>query len=580
MTIDRPEYARSVLHDLLEQGEGMCVEFKANNCNHDRIGMYISGLANGACYAGWHHAYLVWGVDDKTRKIVGTLFDPNHEKEGNEGLSMWLKKMLSPDIAFEFYVLYEEGKKIVILQVEPAYRKPVCFKNKAYIRDHEHLTDLSRYPNVQQKIYRTVGKDWSAEIVHDSTCDDLDKTALDFARKQFQEKHKDDAFADEIPGWDDITFLNKAKLAIKGKLTKAAIVLLGKPESAHFLEEAFLRITWLLKDADNTDVDYKHFAPPFILAVDEIFEKKIRNIKIRAMPDGTLFPVEIQQYDRWVFREALHNCIAHQDYLLRQSIVVAEHPDYVRFSNAGAFWPGSVENVLRDNERPREYLNKQLVEAMVELKMIDTIGSGIRRMFVTQKKHFMPLPDYEIGNDRVVVKIQGKILDERYTKLLMKDPNLSLENIILLDRLQKGVGITKEEAARLRKNKLIEGRYPHVYPAESISRMTNKLEDYAEDKELSDSLYCQKILEYICRKGHASRREIASILMKHFSSRKTDVQKENKISNLLSVTLSKRRGWIYNEGPKHKSVWKLTEEGRIACKKGNSECKKACGRIS
>ena len=51
---------------------------------------------------------------------------------------------------------------------------------------------------------------------------------------------------------------------------------------------------------------------------------------------------------------------------------------------------------------------------MVALNMIDTIGSGIKRMFLTQKNRFFPMPDFDLSTpERVVVRIHGKILDEK-----------------------------------------------------------------------------------------------------------------------------------------------------------------------
>ena len=86
------------------------------------------------------------------------------------------------------------------------------------------------------------------------------------------------------------------------------------------------KISWVLKDADNRELDYEHLGPPFLLAGDRL-QKRIRNLIVRALPSGTLFPQEITQYDPWVIREALHNCIAHQDYRLHGRIVVVEFPD-------------------------------------------------------------------------------------------------------------------------------------------------------------------------------------------------------------------------------------------------------------
>jgi ATP-dependent DNA helicase RecG len=116
-----------------------------------------------------------------------------------------------------------------------------------------------------------------------------------------------------LSDWNDLTFLNKAKVCIEGRVTNSAIVLLGKEESTHFISPSVAQMTWVLKSNSNVDKDYRHYGPPFLLAVDQLFAN-VRNLTIRHLPDGTLFPVEVSQYDPRVLREILHNCIAHQDY--------------------------------------------------------------------------------------------------------------------------------------------------------------------------------------------------------------------------------------------------------------------------
>ena len=407
--------------------------------------------------------------------------------------------------------------------------------------------------------------------------EDLAPEAIKAARERYSEKHRSDSFAEEIETWSTEEFLNKAKLTINGKITRAALILLGKPESAHWLNPSVVKITWNLVDNDNTSIDYQHFEPPLLLAVDRIFAK-VRNITIRTMPDGTLFPVEISQYDSWVFREALHNCIAHQDYTLCRNVVVTEYPDRVQFSNMGAFAPGTLEKVLHDDCRPRFYLNRQLTEAMVELNMIDTIGSGIKRMFKKQQKRYMPMPDYDISTtpeEMVRVVLYGKILDERYTKLLMRQTDLNLDEIVLLDKLQKKVRISQEDAKQLRKKKLIEGRYPNVYPAAVIAENTQKVEEYLENRAFDDAFYVQQILNFICIKKSASRSDIRRWLKDKLSNALTDEQKESKIGNLLSVTM-RGQGLIHNVGGTGHSVWQLTPHGSEICRKNNPECKRKC----
>ena len=553
------------------------LEWKHCNDNPESIGKYISALANSACVEGREFGYMIWGIDNESKTVIGTTFDSDHAKQGNQPLAIYLKTNLRPNLAFDFHSFEYNGKKVVLLEVEAAYRQPVLFKGEGYIRVGESRTELRKHPDLEARIYRTVGKDWSAEIIVGATMEDLAPEAVRAARERYSEKHRSDSFAEEIETWSTEEFLNKAKLTINGKITRAALILLGKPESAHWLNPSVVKITWNLMDNDGTSIDYQHFEPPLLLAVDRIFAK-IRNITIRTMPDGTLFPVEISQYDSWVFREALHNCIAHQDYTFCRNVIVAEYPDRVQISNMGAFAPGTLEKVLHDDGRPRFYLNRQLTEAMVELNMIDTIGSGIRRMFKKQQKRYMPMPDYDISTtpeEMVRVILYGKILDERYTKLLMRQTDLNLDEIVLLDKLQKKVRISQEDAKQLRKKKLIEGRYPNVYPAAVIAENTQKVEEYLENRAFDDAFYVQQILHFICIKKSASRSDIRKWLKDKLSNALTDEQKESKIGNLLSVTM-RGQGLIHNVGGTGHSVWQLTPHGSETCRKNNPECKRKC----
>lgn len=121
--------------------------------------------------------------------------------------------------------------------------------------------------------------------------------------------------AEEVNDLDVQTFLSKCGLIRNGGVTRAAIILLGKYESAFKLRPAVAQVTWTRRDKNQEVVDYEHFTVPFILTVDEILSK-IENLTLREMPGGTLFPDTMKQYDDYTIREALHNCIAHQDYTL------------------------------------------------------------------------------------------------------------------------------------------------------------------------------------------------------------------------------------------------------------------------
>jgi ATP-dependent DNA helicase RecG len=316
-------------------------------------------------------------------------------------------------------------------------------------------------------------------------------------------------------------------------LTRAAIVLLGRSESSTLLSPSVARITWLLRDEKGQEKDYYHFGTPFILAVQSAFSK-IRNITYRYLPDATLFPNEITQYDPWVIREVLHNCIAHQDYSQGGHINIVEEPDSLLFTNLGDFLPGTVEEVIQRDAPPDLYRNRFLAEAMVNLNMIDTIGSGIRRMFTKQRERFFPLPDYDFTErSRVKVRILGRVIDERYTRMLIQKADLDLMDVVALDKVQKGKPITEEEFSSLKAKRLIEGRRPKLYVSAKIAAATETKAEYIRKRAFDKEHYLKMVQGYLEKFSTATRRDFEKLLLDKLSDSLSTDQKSNYISNLL-----------------------------------------------
>jgi ATP-dependent DNA helicase RecG len=178
---------------------------------------------------------------------------------------------------------------------------PVAFEGFYYGRLNESLVALN-IEKIDRIRNQVIGKDWSKNIIPEATIDDLDKEAILKAREQFKLKHP--VLKDEVDTWDDITFLNKAKVTLNGKITNTAVLLLGKDESNHFVSPAIAQITWVLKDAPE---GYEHFHTPFILTVEKTLDC-IRNTRYSFMVnDNSLYPKEVTHYDKWVIREMLQN---------------------------------------------------------------------------------------------------------------------------------------------------------------------------------------------------------------------------------------------------------------------------------
>ena len=544
--------------------ENEWVEFKKaeHDYSFEELGKYFSALSNEANLRGKDAAWLVFGVDDKTRNVVGSQY--RMQSGGVESLKHEIANHTTNHVSFvEVHELTVPEGRVLMFEIPPAPRGvPLAWKNHYYGRDGESLVALNL--DKLEKIRRQPPIDWSAGLCHGANLSDLDPEALKKARYEYKRKLSEGSSRidiAEVDSWDDMTFLNKARVTIAGVITNTAIVLLGLPESVRFLDPAVARMTWILRDQDNQTIDYQHFDPPFLLNTDALFAR-IRNLTYRYLPDQTLFPTEIKQYDSYVIREALHNCIAHQDYELHQRINVIETPDELIFSNAGSFIPGTIDAII-EHDAPQEfYRNPFLASAMVNLNLIDTVGSGIIRMFDRQRKRLFPLPDYDLTDSRkVMVHIHGRILDERYTKVLLANTNLSLKTVILLDRVQKQVPLTKEETKQLKTQKLVEGRFPNLFISSGVAAVTGDWSKYIRNRAFDDAYYKDLVLKYLGKRGEASRRHIDEVLMEKLSDVLSEPQKNSKIRNLI-YAMSKRDATIQNIGSNKASRWILTEKGK------------------
>lgn len=545
-----------ILERLIKTSENEVIEFKeaSNKYKFNDIGQYFSALSNEANLRGLHEAWLVFGVEDKTKEICGTHF----YEQGNPlpGLKKDIANHTNNGLGFkEIYEIEYKNKRVIMFQIPPAIPGiPTTWDKAAFSREGESLAPLPM--DKMEEIKQQKGFDWSKQIVEEAVIEDLDPEAIVMARKQFKEKNGRKRLTPEIlDGYSDIEFLDKAGLTIRGKITNAALVLLGKDTSSIFFDGFSPRITWSLYNSEGLVKTYEHFDMPMILAVEEVL-KSIRNVTYRYIPSqNTLFPEEVYQYDSDLLRELLHNCIAHQDYTLRGKINVEEFEDSLIFINEGSFIPETIEAAMEQGYKPPYYRNDFLCRAMVNLNMIDTNAMGIPRIFKIQRDRYFPLPTYDLDKfNRVSVTVYGKILDKNYTTLLYEDKSLDIRTVFLLDRIQKKMPITKDEYQDLKGRGLAEGRYPNIYVSLTVADVVGGQAQYIRNKGLKNTVYKQLILETLETQGQATQQEILEVLKPALSDVLDDKKKRKKVTNLLQAMKNTDKS-VYNKKIEGRTVW-------------------------
>lgn len=493
---------------------------------------YVSGIAN------MEGGVLVIGVVDKTMDIVGT--DLSQFNLDTSSAVYRIKEnctnVSSEGLNIDEYITSDTHKVVWVIHIPKHLpRKPVYAHKKAWQRIKDNLVLLTPEREAAILSEGLLQQDWTATILPDASIDDLDPAAILKAREKYKEVHPKKE--KEVDAWDDKTFLNKAHITIKDKITIAAIILLGREESEHYLLPAVCKVRWSLKNEKSENLDFKVFSIPMILAIEDI-GRQIRNTSYEFTISGNIFPEKMLRYDEFTLREPLNNAIAHQDYDKGARIEVIEYEnDHLVFRNHGEFLPESVEKVVLDDSPESIYRNPFLVEAMRNVHMVDTEGGGIKKLYEQQKKRFFPMPEYDTSGGKVTVDIEGKVIDEQFARILVSVPELSMSDLILLDKVQKQKRLTDEEVKYLRKKKFIEGRKNNLFLSKNITRSTGNVglkSTYVKNKSFDDEYFRRLIVQYIQKFGSASRAEIVMLLKEKLSDALTDTQKENKITNLLS----------------------------------------------
>ncbi|GHU66150.1 hypothetical protein AGMMS49983_15210 [Clostridia bacterium] len=451
-----------ILRGLIEDWEDEVVEFKeaSNNFKLDEIGRYFSAISNEANLRGLQYGWLIFGVNNKSRAIVGTDY---RNKRGLETLKHEIAQDTTGNMSFiDISEVYDDGNRVVMLKIPAAViAMPTAWKNHWYGREGESLGALS--VEELDRIRGQVRRDWSKQLIDGSSVEHLDAEALQIARSSYKVKLNKPHVGKEIDAMTDTEFLTKIKLMGDGKLTNAAIILLGSPDHDDLVSPP-ARAMWRLHGSNDVDLDYREFRIPFITVVDRLFGM-VRKLTYRYIPNKrSLTTVETEQYDESLCRELLNNCIAHMDYTIGGRIYLDEFEDRLAISNPGDFLPGSIAKVLKPEYTSPYYRNQLLADTMVLFNMIDSAAMGIRKVYRIQKDRFFPLPDYEYGDSRkVVVKVYGTTMDMNYTHILYDHPEYDLNTVFLLDKVQKHREIGDADAKYLRSLNLIDGKKPNLF---------------------------------------------------------------------------------------------------------------------
>ncbi len=372
------------------------VEFKVNNSNPQEIGEYISALANSACYHNQQFAYLVFGVENETHKIVGTSYRPKLDKIKGQEIENWIATQLEPRIDFEIIETNIDGKNIALFKIDAARHTPVKFKREAFIRIGSYTKPLQDHQERERKIWKKVDSVvFEKEIAKASLTADQVIELIDYPKffELLNQKLPENKNA-IIEKLEQDKLINKKH--DKFDITNLGAVLFAR-DISKFDNIARKAVRVIIYEKNNKvktikeHTDLRGYAICFDELVNYINDKLPSNEEI-----GKAFRKEIRMYPSLVIRELVANAIIHQDFSIKGTSTMVEiFQNRIEITNAGK----PLIDPLRFIDHSPESRNEMLAAFMRRIKICEERGSGIDKVVSDCELYQLPAPDFIAGDN-------------------------------------------------------------------------------------------------------------------------------------------------------------------------------------
>jgi ATP-dependent DNA helicase RecG len=425
------------LQELLAKPEGERLEFKEakKNFHFETLVDYCAALANEG--GGW----IILGVTDKRpRRIVGTqaFQEPGH-------VAASLAERLPLRISCT-ELLPPQGRVLVFEIPARAPGRPIHVGGRYLSRAGDSLRAMPQ--DELREIFAETCLDYSAELHPSAVLGDLDPDAVARFRRMWRRKSGNQALATLT----DMQLLSDAELVLDGRITIAALVLLGsKSALGRYLPQAEIVFEYRSSDVSIPHQQRTELRKGFLGTLDELWETVNLRNEVLQYRDG-LFMNDIPVFNEAVVREAILNAVVHRDYRLPGSVFIRQFPRKLEVVSPGGFPPGITADNILHRQLAR---NRRIAEACEKCGLVERSGQGANRMFEESLREGKRKPDFG-GTDahQVRLTLSGEVQNPQFLRFLEKvdaerQIAFSLDDLLVLDALQREEQVSVDERGRL-----------------------------------------------------------------------------------------------------------------------------------
>lgn len=443
--------------DLLEtllsyKDEYEWLDFKENWFSKDEIGEYISAIANGAALCGKEFGYIVWGVNDATKEVVGTTVNFNKDID-NEPYKHYLARNLTPKISFETVEFKYNEAKIVMLIIPQSKSIVTKFKNEAFIRIGSSKEKLSKYPEWEIKLNNTLVNGYPT-IVNVAAPDyaqelTFEKLFMYYGAKGLTLRHDTFEKTLKLKNKDNKYNIMAYILSDQNEIPIRVSIFSGIDKSAPL---------YSVKEFGNTCILY---------SMDKILEYGDAINIIQADERNRISErIDVPLFDYEAYHEAILNAFIHNKWLTLNGPQISIFTDRIEIlSHGGLALDQDVDGFYSGASIP---VNEILASIFLQLRISERSGRGVpkivskygkdaikiekNRIVVTIPFNKINVNSFEITNSNTSKKINKS--QETIIRLIRNNPNITIPQIMIETNL--AAASIKKNLKILKNDKIIE----------------------------------------------------------------------------------------------------------------------------
>ncbi len=379
------------------------VEFKENNTEPRLIGEYLSALANSAALEGKAFAYLLWGVRDREHAIVGTRFDPQRTKVGNEELESWLLRLLEPKLHFRFFDVEVDGQRVVVLEVERAQRQPARFEGVEHVRIGSIKKKLKDLPEKERNLWRVFDQTpFESGVAREHVTSDEVLSLIDYPSYfDLTGRPLPDHRAGILTALEEDSVIRRSGTG-RLDITNLGAVLFAK-RLTDFGPLGRKAVRVIVYDGRGRLMTLKEHVEPRGYAAG--FETLIAFVNGLVPSNEVIGPAlrkTLPMYPELAIRELIANALIHQDFFVTGAGPMVElFADRLEVTNPGE----PLVATDRFVDAPPRSRNEALASLMRRMGICEERGSGVDKVVSQTEFYQLPAPLFEvpIGSTRAVL---------------------------------------------------------------------------------------------------------------------------------------------------------------------------------